>query len=247
MLLKQRKRNMVVLGATILIIVVFILLVSPALFLSPTVTFIDTDLNKASQNRVPVQTKTDFGNPEVVASFPYQIGKWEGSDYDVTKYIELLGANLILLRLYMPSSFTQPVFLTIVQSKTTTSFHPPKICFSGQGYEIQEEGDEKIAITDASWLLSPSTASIPFKKLVVTKSARDGRLSERRVALYCYIKGNQFYSDTITMIQTEALAPLQGSYEGSLGEQTAFLAQAVPQLFSPSQAETQWHPWLCPC
>ncbi len=111
MSLKQRKRNIVILGAIILIIVVIILLVSPALFLSPTVTFIDTELNKASQNRVPVQTRTDFGSSETVASFPYQFGKWQGSDYDVTKYVELLGANLILLRGYMPNTFTQPVFI----------------------------------------------------------------------------------------------------------------------------------------
>jgi hypothetical protein len=242
MYLNQRNRNMVILGTALLIIVAFILLVSPSLFLSPTVTFIDTELSKASENRMPVQTKTDFGNREVMASFPRQIGKWEGSDYDVNKYIELLGANLILLRGYMPSTFTQPLFFTIVQSRSASSFHPPKVCFSAQGYEIQEEGDETVAISDASWLQNPSTASVPLKKLVVTKSGRDGKLTERRVALFCYVKGNQFYSDTITMIQTEALAPLQGSYEGSLGEQKAFLAQAVPLMFSPSQADSQWHP-----
>jgi hypothetical protein len=132
----QRKRNTEILGIAILVIVVLVLLASPAFLFSPTVTFIDTDLTKASENRTPVQTKTDFGNSEIMASFPRQISKWEGSDYDVTKYVELLGANLILLRLYMPSTFTQPVFFTIVQSKTSSSFHPPKVCFNGQGYQI---------------------------------------------------------------------------------------------------------------
>jgi hypothetical protein len=97
-------------------------------------------------------------------------------------------------------------------------------------------------MTEASWLRGTSTASIPLKKLVVTKSDKDGKLVERRVALFCYVKGNQFYSDTVTMIQTEALAPLQGSYEGSLGEQKDFLAQAIPLMFSPSQGETRWRP-----
>ena len=233
---------MVILGTIVLIIMVFILLIPPDLFLSPTVTFIDTEISQASPNRIPVQTKTDFGNPEVIASFPHQISKWEGEDYDVTKYVELLGANLILLRGYMPITFSQPLFFTIVQSRTTSSFHPPKICFSGQGYEIQEEEDETVKVDDASWLQSPTAASVPFKMLVITKSNRDGELMERRVALYCYVKGNQFYSDTITLIQTEALAPLQGSYEGSLNEQKDFLAQAIPLLFSPMQADTRWRP-----
>ena len=236
------KRNIIITGSALLIIVVIVLLVSPASFFSPTVTFIDTDLTKASENRLPVQTRTDFGNPQVVAAFPHKIDKWEGSDYDVTKYIELLGANLILLRLYMPSTFTQPVFFTIVQAKTNSSFHPPKVCFNAQGYQIQEEGDEQVAMTDASWLKDSSATAIPLKKLVVTKADKTGKITERRVALFCYVKGNQFYSDNITMIQTEALAPLQGSYEGSLGEQKAFLAQAIPLMFSPAQGDTQWRP-----
>jgi hypothetical protein len=229
-------------GVGILAIVVLFLLASPTFILSPTVTFIDTELYKSSENKMPVQTKTDFGSPEVMASFPRQIGKWEGFDYDATAYIELLGANLVLIRGYLPSTFTQPLFLTIVQSKTESSFHDPKPCFSGQGYLLQEEGNDKVAMTDASWLKAASAAAVPFKKLVVTKSSKDGKLSERRVALYCYVKGNPFYSDTITMIQTEALAPLEGSYEGSLNEQKDFLAKAIPVMFSPAQTDTQWRP-----
>lgn len=225
-----------------MVVVVMVLLASPGFLFSPTATFIDTELNKASGNRMPVRTKADFGNPEVMAAFPRQIGKWQGSDYDVTKYVELLGANLVLLRYYMPSSFTQPLFFTIVQAKTASSFHPPKICFSGQGYETQEEGDLTVNMTDAFWLKGSSTASVPFMKMVVAKSGKDGKISERRVALFCYVKGNQFYSDTITMIQTEALAPLQGSYEGSLNEQKDFLAQSFPLMFSPAQADGQWRP-----
>jgi hypothetical protein len=37
------------------------------------------------------------------------------------------------------------------------------------------------------------------------------------------------------MIQVEALAPLTGSYEGSLNEQKAFLAEAIPYLFDPGE------------
>ena len=59
--------------------------------------------------------------------------------------------------------------------------------------------------------------------------------------LYGYVKGNRFYNDTITMIQTEALAPLQGSYEGAMNEEKEFISQAIPFMFEPDK-ETQWEP-----
>ena len=80
-----------------------------------------------------------------------------------------------------------------------------------------------------------------MKKLVVTKKGKDGTIKERRVMLFCYVKGNQFYSDTITMIQVEALAPLQGSYEGTLNEEKDFIAQAMPLMFEPAKSG-EWHP-----
>jgi hypothetical protein len=230
------------LGIGLLLCVTVVMLFSPSIFFSPTVTFIDTELYKTSGNEAPVKTRTDFGSREVMGGFPRQIGKWTGSDYDVTEYVKLLGANDILLRLYQPSTFTQPVFFTIVQSKTDASFHPPKVCFNAQGYQVQEEGDEKVDITDAAWLQSPSNVSIPLKRIVVTKAKKDGPLTERRVSLFCYVKGNQFYSDTVTMIQTEALAPLEGGYEGSLQEQLDFVVQAMPLMFAPGQAGQTYQP-----
>jgi hypothetical protein len=239
----QRKRNFGILGVIILVLVILILLVPISFIFSPTVTFIDTSLYKTSENRASVQTKTDFGDAKIMASFPFQVGKWQGSDYDVTEYIELLGANLMLLRGYItPGTMTEPIFFTIVQSKTESSFHAPRHCFTSQGYEIQEEGNENVSMSEASWLKDPSTATIPFNKLVITKSSKAGKLLERRVSLHSYVKGNQFYSDTISMIQTEAIAPLQGSYTGILNEQKDFLALAIPFMFAPGQAESQYQP-----
>jgi hypothetical protein len=176
-----------------------------------------------------------------MAAFPREIGKWVGYDYDTTKYVELLGADIMLLRNYEPSTFTQPLFFLILQAKTESSFHAPKVCIRAQGGEIQEEGDEKVVITEANWVKGPSSISIPLKKLVTTKSSKDGKIIERRVLLFCYVKGNQFYTDTITMIQVEALAPLQGSYEGTLNEEKDFISQAMPLMFEPNE-EGEWHP-----
>ena len=228
-------------GIGILIAVVLILLTSPRLLFSPVVSFIDTELYRSSGNEAVVRTKADFGSQEHMAAFPRDIGKWVGYDYNTTKYVELLGADIMLLRNYEPSTFTQPVFFLILQAKTVSSFHAPKVCIRAQGSEIQEEGDEEIIATEASWVKVPSSVSIPMKKLVTIKTSKDGKIIERRVVLFCYVKGNQFYSDTITMIQVEALVPLSGSYEGSLNEEKEFISQAIPLMFEPYE-EGEWHP-----
>jgi hypothetical protein len=230
-----------VVGIAILIIVVLLLLTSPNLLFSPVVTFIDTELYHSSGDEVPVRTKTDFGSQEHMAAFPREIGKWDGYDYDTTKYVESLGADIMLLRRYEPRTFSQPIFFLILQANTESSFHPPKVCIQAQGHEIQEEGDEEIFVTDAAWAKESSSMSIPLKKLVSIKKSQDGKITERRVVLFCYVKGNQFYTDTITMIQLEALAPLEGSYEGALNEEKDFISQAIPLMFEPS-GESTWHP-----
>jgi len=231
--MSKYKRGLTILGVALLVIVALLLLTSPGMIFSPVVTFIDTELYHSSGNEVSVRTKVDLGNPEHMADFPLKLGKWEGYDYDTTEYVESLGADIMLLRWYEPTTFTQPVFFLILQADTESSFHPPKVCVQAQGGEIQEEGEEEVTITDPTWTKESETISIPLKKLVVTESSEDGDIINRRVLLYGYVKGNRFYTDTITMIQVEALVPLTGSYEGSLTEEKRFVAQAIPLLFDP--------------
>jgi hypothetical protein len=226
------------LGLVVLAVVVLVLASSPALFFSPTVTFIDTELYRSSGKEIPVRTIADFASPDVVASIPRQIGKWQGSDYDASQFKELLGADAIVLREYTPSTFTQPLFFTVVQARTDSSFHPSKVCLGGQGFVVQEEAKETISIDDATWVAGAKSASIPVAKLVVTKNSSDGQTVERRVILFFYAKGNQFYKDYVTMIQVEALAPLRGSYEATLNEEKSFVSEAVPLLFGPSHSTT---------
>jgi hypothetical protein len=230
-------------GIALFVIVLLLLLTSPELVFSPVTTFIDTELYRSSGNEASVRTKMDFGSQEHMSAFDRKVGKWQGYDYDTTKYVELLGADIMLLRSYEPSTFSQPLFFLILQARTESSFHPPEVCVRAQGGALQEVGDEEVTVTDASWVKGLTSISIPMKKLVVTKNAQDGTIKERRVMLFCYVKGNQFYSDTITMIQVEALAPLEGSYEGTLQEEKAFIAQAMPLMFEPGKAEA-WNPLI---
>ncbi len=218
-----------------------LLLSSSDLIFSPGVTFIDTELHRSSGDEAYVRTRMDLGSQEHMAAFPLSMGNWTGYEYDAAKWEEELGADIVMMRGYAPRAFAQPVFLLIMQAKTETSFHPPTVCYPAQGYEIQEKSQEMISVTDTSWAESPLSKSIPVNKLVVTKESEDGIITERRVVLYCYVKGNQFTTDTITMIRTEALAPIEGSYEGSVNVQKDFFNQSIPYMFEPAE-EKEWNP-----
>ena len=234
------RRHYLIIGSFILACVILVLLSDPSLVFSHGVTFIDTDLHRSSGDEAYVRTKMDFGSQEHMSAFPTQIGEWKGYDYDTSKDRESLGADIILLRSYSSPGFYQPIFFLIMQAKTESSFHPPNICYVSQGFKIQEEAKEKISITSTGWAEASQTILVPLNKIVVFKESQ-GQVTERRVALYCYIKGNQFTSDTITMIRIEALTPMDGSYEGILNLEKDFLAQTIPYMFEPAKG-TQWNP-----
>ena len=235
------RRYSLPLGLLALVLVVVLLLSAPGVVFSPGVTFIDTELHRSSGDEVYVRTKMDFGSQEHMATFPREIGDWSGYDYDATEVKEMLGADVILLRGYDRPGLYQPMFFTIMQSQTESSFHPPPVCYAAQGYSIQDEGKEKILVTDTSWTEAPSSSmSVPLARMVVFKES-DGEITERRVVLYCYVKGNQFTSDTITMIQGEALVPIDGSYDGIVDVEKDFIALTIPYMFEPAEVE-EWSP-----
>ncbi len=233
------RRYSTVLGFLALILVVVLLLSTPNLAFSPGVSFIDSELHRSTGDEAYVRTKLDFGSAEHLDAFPREIGEWEGYDYDTAGVKQQLGADVALLRGYGRPGLYQPIFFLIMQAKTESSFHPPAICRLAQGYKIQEQGKEQVVVTDSSWVEpSSSSMSIPVELMVSSKES-GGKVTERRVALYCYMKGNQFTSDAVTMIQVEALAPVEGPYDGILGVEKEFLATAFPFMFEPGEGEEQ--------
>jgi len=107
------------------------------------------------------------------------------------------------------------------------------------GFEVESEGKELVMVKDHNWKDTPSF-SIPMTRMIISRES-NGRITERRVVLYCYVKGNQFTSDTITMIRVEGLAPISGPYDGILGIEKDFLAMAIPYMFDPGEGG-EWKP-----
>lgn len=234
------KHYSMLLGLLALVLVIILLLTTPAFMFSSGVGFIDTKLHHSSGDEVYVMTKMDFSSEEHMNAFPMEIEHWQGFGYDTTEIKDNLGVDLAILRGYTRPGIYQPIFFLIMQAQTDSSFHPPSICYPSQGYEIEELGEEKVLVADISGTETFLSTMIPLAKLVVFKES-DGEVTDRRVVLYYYLKGNPFTSDTVTMIQVEALAPIDGSYEGILKVAKDFISLTFPYMFEPSE-KGEWNP-----
>ena len=242
-----KEYNMII-GLLMLAFVIIILFSTPSTIFARSITMIDTELSHVSGDATQVRTKLDFGNNEHMRAFSNNIGGWESSDYDTTRVAESLGADVMLMRDYINPETFQPVIFLIMQSKNRSSFHPPIVCYPALGYTIEEEGKAEILVRDISWIEEPlygapaterlySNVTIPVKKLIVVKES-DGKVKERRVVLYFYVKDSPFTSDTITMIRVSALAPPEGSYDGILNLTTEFMGNTIPCMFELQREES---------
>ena len=230
-------------GLVWLTFVIIILFSSPSLLLAKSITTIDTELSHASGDETPVRTMMDFGSNEHMRAFPHVIADWKGTDYSTARVAESLGADVMLMRAYTNPKSYQPVFFLIMQSNNRSSFHPPIVCYPALGYTIEGEGKERIPVHNASWVEKPLYATweekyknfngtILAKKLVVVKESKeDGKVTERRVVLYFYVKDNPIASDTVTMVRVSALAPLEGSYDKTLNLTKELMGDTIPCMF----------------
>ena len=240
-----------IIGLFLLSMAIIALFSSPSTVFNRGITAVGTELSRATENEMPVQTKMDFGNNEHILAFPKRIGDWNSSDYDTAHVAESLGADVMLMRVYSHPKLYQHVSFLIIQSDNRSSFHPPIVCYPALGYTIEEEGIEDVFVQNASWVSKPVFPSlesrkedlgyfngtISVKKLIVVKESKDGNTAERRVVLYFYVKESPFTSNTITMIRVSALAPLEGSYERILDVTKEFMGITFPCMFEMRMEE----------
>ena len=235
------RRYALIIGLSTLILVIVILLSSPGLWLSSGVTFIDTELNRSSGNEVYVKTRLNFGDYDQLAAFPMKIGEWSGWPYPTEKWEEILKTDLMIMRGYTRPGIYQPIFFLVVQADTESSFHPPHICYAAQNYTVVETTKDSVTVTDPSLAGRSGSLKVPVERMVVIKKSKTGEVTERRVVLHFYVKGNQFTSNTITWVRLEALVPTEGSYEAGLEQEKELLVAALPLMFSSADKD-EWHP-----
>ncbi len=239
--MKLRPDYLSVAGIFLLAISITFMCSSSQLIFSRGVSFVSTELSQSPGQETLAWSKTGFKTNEEIMAFPTHLGEWEGYDWDKRQSADLretLGANVFLMRNYYRPGFSNPVFFLIVQAKESSALHPPVVCYNALGYHVEEEEDTlKLTSADQDETAASSAMSsgtIPMKKLVVFKSSGD-TVTERRVVLYCYLKGGQFTRDTINLIRISAIVPVEGSYDNILAEMKGFAGLAIPQLFDEQQ------------
>ena len=114
-----------VIGSLALVLIVIVLASVPSTVLAPQATFIGTELRYAAESETQVRTKMDFGDIEHMQAFPKKFGDWLGLDFDPSETAETLGADLLVLRTYLNTTYYQPIHLIMMQSQNPSSFHPP--------------------------------------------------------------------------------------------------------------------------
>jgi hypothetical protein len=234
--MSKDRRYFLIAGIVLLALVILALAALPDFILTPAVTVIGGDPYKATTDQVSVTTRTDFNSAEQMAAFPMQIDQWRGTEFDNTKYISMLKADTVLMRGYSMKGYSHMLFLIVVQANTDSAIHEPHRCFDN----IQEQGEEELLINNTDWIHGKSNIILPLNKLVNIQLSKDGTLAERRVVLYFYVKSNQFYSDTLALVEVQGIAPRQGPYDETLKIEKEFLSQVVPLMFQPSvQTESQ--------
>ena len=245
-------------GLGLLVIILVILLTPIDVLTDVPIKFIDSELGSASENATPVLTKMDLSSSEQLRQLPTEFGDWSGSDYEISTIETALEADCMLMRSYSKPGLYQPIFLLIMQSELTSSFHPPVVCYPALGYEIEEEGKEQVQLADTSWAgftlentgklpqrvreelkATPYAGWLSVKKLVVFKQ-NDGKVTERRVVLYLYMKDNYMkdnilISNRVTMIRVSALAPLTGSHDEIVNIEKEFISDIFPYIFEIRQ------------
>ncbi len=206
------------------------LLSDPKLIFSKGVSFVSTKVEPHRETLV--WAKAGFKSNEKILDFPRKLGEWEGYDWSKRKSAELretLGANVFLMRTYRKPGLYSPVFFLLVQAKQSSALHPPPVCYRALGYLVKDEGEEPTELKglEGKGLIG---GKVKLRKLELSK-IKGHKVVERRLALYCYLKGNQFTEDTINLIRFSALVPTSGSAEEALGGLKEFGGLALPYLF----------------
>jgi hypothetical protein len=227
----------IIIGVLALILVIILLVLVPSTILAPQATFIGTDLQRASQGETQVRTRMDFGDIEHLQTFPKNFGSWIGLDFDPSDMAEALGADFLVLRTYLNTTYYQPVHFVIMQSQEPSSFHPPPVCYKAANWKIEEEAVEAITVEDINWAGTTGTVSINVKKMVVSRESVEGD-KEREIVLYYYVKGKLF-ENKVTMIEASASIPAEGPYEGILVAVKDFLGETVPYMFEHVAVEKE--------
>ncbi|MFC2006811.1 exosortase-associated EpsI family protein [Chloroflexota bacterium] len=219
---------------------------------------IDTQLQGESSNVKIAKLKMSLNEQRYLDNFPHQINNYQGTDDDKSESLRRnLKADTLLIREYRKAGLSQPIFLVIIHSPKSTSFHPPPNCYRAQKFSIAESIKDTISVRDTSlgklideqtpvtkdrqwhsigeWLalklnIQSYPEEIPVNKLIVYKAVNN-EVVERRLDLHLYMKDQEFVSHEFTMLEVSALIPAYGRYDDIETELITFMSEVLALIF----------------
>jgi hypothetical protein len=233
----------VVAGAVALLVVAGLLLSTPSMIFVRKVQIVDTELRDTGQPRT-VLSRFDLGDPKDLATVPKRMGPWnETREYQEDRIASLLGTNVLLSRDYGRDDVFQPVNLLIIQSGNVSSFHPAAVCYRAQGYDVPPDEGRVVNVNvpnvtwaQQQWLSKDEQnvfdGNLSARLLQVSKAAPNGSVLDKRVALYVYLKREDWrVTDQVTWIRLEMAVGANTTADEALPILSDLMREAVPSLF----------------
>jgi len=235
----------IVAAAVALLVIVGFLLSTPSMIFARKIDVIDTELRDTGANPQRVLTKYDLANPKDLAKIPKQLGNWTlAKEYKWDSVATILDTNVLLSRDYARADVFQPVNLLIIQSGNVSSFHPAPVCYRAQGWDVPEnEGDPvQVEVPNVTWAqqqwLSKDeqnvfSGNVSAKILTVTRHDANGTVTEKRMALYTYIKREDWrVTNSVTWVRVEMAVEPNATSAEVLPILSDLMRETVPSLFS---------------
>lgn len=171
----------------------------------------DIDRWRRTDRERTVEARYDFSLQGDLASVPLQIGEWQGVDIPQTN-IEV--QILLEPEQYVYRRYTRPdgryVWLSLIGSRQTRSFHSPQICYTADGWQT-EVSSEPVELGSEG----------DFYTLRV--NARKDQWEH--VVLYFFLYPNSLREASDGAVLFKVTAPLDGSVEDTLAVQKAFIRE----------------------
>lgn len=170
----------------------------------------DIDRWRSTNRERSIETRYDFSLNADLKALPLQVGEWQGADIPQTN-VEV--AILLEPEQYVYRRYTLPdgkyVWLSLIGSRQTKSFHSPQICYTADGWQT-DVTSEPIELDDGSlYMLRVEARKDPWEHII----------------LYSFL-----YPDTLRRAEDGAVlfkvtAPLYGSLEETLAVEKSFIRE----------------------
>ena len=202
------QKNVLILIGLVSLAYIIIFLLAPKDITDYTV--VDTEYWRETNNRLLTKTAYEYNSQENIKDFPQTLGNWKSFNLNYSdSVVKTLNADIILSRAYVTNESI--IWLDFINSKTGESFHNPKICVTGAGFNITNESIAEFKIADP-----PN----PFTKLY-TNMLDINRKDERQIMVYWFMFKKFGSKDAVTMIRITS--PVAYNETDTFGHIKAFI------------------------